>query len=224
MSNFKKSFLIAVVMAVSACFLGIGVVPNAKAATVAEIQAMIANLQAQIAQLQQQLNAVQEKPAVWCHNFQTALKYGNSGKEVNALQTVLVKEGFNVDEKDGYFGAMTASAVTGFQQKYKDEVLKPWGLKYGTGYIGATTRKKLNELYGCGSNATPPTPPSITKSITVLSPNGGEVWKMGETRIIKWSTVGYSSTASVQIGLRDSRFTAAEGVIAKTTKNSGSYI
>lgn len=47
-------------------------------------------------------------------------------------------------------GSIPASAVVEFQQKYADEILNPLGLKYGTGYVGASTRKKLNALYGCG--------------------------------------------------------------------------
>jgi hypothetical protein len=128
-------------------------VSNAKALTLAEIRALIQQLQQQIAQLQQQLAEVEEGPEVWCHDFKVKLRYGNTGNEVLALQAALEKEGFSVSdsEKQGVasFGDHTTSAVVGFQEKYKEEVLSPWGLKYGTGYVGSTTLAKLDELYGC---------------------------------------------------------------------------
>ncbi|MFH0755274.1 MAG: Ser-Thr-rich GPI-anchored membrane family protein [bacterium] len=96
----------------------------------------------------------------WCHNFNVNLKIGDSGNEVKALGIILTKEGFGRTEyreglidpisDDGVFIEDTASAVVGFQEKYADEILKPSNLKYGTGFVGPSTRKKLNSLYGCG--------------------------------------------------------------------------
>ena len=64
------------------------------------------------------------------------------------------------------------------------------------------------------------------KSITVVSPNGGEQWETGEIHTIKWISTGYGSNTSIQIGLRDTRYdstlAAGEATIANTT-NSGSY-
>jgi len=48
----------------------------------------------------------------------------------------------------GWFGPLTRAAVTKFQEKYKSEILSPQGLTEGTGIVDASTRKKLNELYG----------------------------------------------------------------------------
>ena len=109
----------------------------------------------------------------WCHNFYRNLRYGDRGPEVYALQEALRKEGFKISEIEhttqinAYFGITTASAVVGFQEKYKEEILVPWGLEYGTGFVGKTTRKKLNELYGCG--VVPPLPPT-----TCFDTDGGK--------------------------------------------------
>jgi inhibitor of cysteine peptidase len=174
--SIKKLFLICAFLSISILPFLINV-PEAKALTVEELLTQITNLQAQIAQLQQQLAELQKVPTAWCHDFNLNLRIGDSGAEVTALQTALQKEGFYQRTITGNFDEYTASAVVGFQEKYKEDILTPWGLERGTGYVGKTTRTKLNELYGC----------KIKPSITVLSPNGGEVWVKGSVQTIKWS-------------------------------------
>ncbi|MCK4918458.1 MAG: hypothetical protein KAS02_01585 [Candidatus Pacebacteria bacterium] len=139
-------------------FLGMLIIPNSSlAVTIDELQAQISSLLAMVASLQEQLiqqggTTPVQNVETWCHTFNTALKYGDSGAEVDALQNVLTKEGFGISkDKIGYFGEHTSSSVVGFQQKYQKEILAPWGMSYGTGYVGKTTREKLNQLYGCGS-------------------------------------------------------------------------
>ena len=166
------------------------------AATVQDLQAQINILMAQIQALQAQIS--QQQPEQWCYDFKYNLNSNSREKEVSQLQTALGKEGFAVDseEKNGQiFGESTADAVIGFQQKYKDEILAPYKLKYGTGFVGKATRAKLNKLYSCGAIQSIPAPISVpaptttttvTPSITVLSPNGGEVWAIGSNHEIKW--------------------------------------
>lgn len=171
MKNSKKLFLAATFLIVFISFLGINT-PTAKAITVAELQAQINALMAQITQLQQQLAEMQGQEPSWCHNFNVNLKIGDRGcpdpeagggwagcnyegksEEIEALHKALKKEGFNVfgdEDQNNYFGNSTASAVVGFQEKYASEVLAPWRLQHGTGFVGGTTRAKLNQLYGCG--------------------------------------------------------------------------
>ena len=129
----------------------------------------------------------------WCHTFNTNLKIGDSGSEVRALGTALTKEGFGntmyaeglIDpiSDDGVYIEPTAAAVSGFQEKYASTILTPNGLQHGTGYVGPSTRTKLNTLYGCGVN---PPPTKGAPSITILSPNGGESWAKGTTQTIRW--------------------------------------
>jgi len=47
--------------------------------------------------------------------------------------------------KKGYL--QTLEAVIAFQEKYSTEILAPWQLNRGTGFVGSTTIKKLNQLF-----------------------------------------------------------------------------
>ncbi len=117
------------------------------------IQLLLSQIQqimAQIAQLQEQLALLTGTPVSWCHTFTANLAIGVSGPEVEALQSALEKQGlYRKGTKSSYFDESLASAVVGFQQKYSSEILTPWRLRYGTGFVGNTTRTKLNALYGC---------------------------------------------------------------------------
>lgn len=80
--------------------------------------------------------------------FESDLKTGSSGKEVEELQKCLAKDPdvYPSGEITGFFGNLTKEAVIKFQEKYKEEILDPWGFKKGTGIVSKTTRKKLNEI------------------------------------------------------------------------------
>ncbi|HUW71723.1 MAG TPA: peptidoglycan-binding protein [Candidatus Humimicrobiaceae bacterium] len=173
----KKIIFVISFIVLSSFLFGFSV-SEAKAATVEELLAQIQQLQAQITALQQQLAQIQgEQPVTWCHTFNVNLKIGDTGSEVTALQAALSKEGLYTREITGKFDEYTASAVVAFQEKYASEVLVPWGLAHGTGYVASTTRAKLNKLYGCGI---------VKPYIQILSPNGGEVFVQGQSSIIRW--------------------------------------
>ena len=141
------------------------------ATTTTDLQAMIQSLMAQIQQLQTQLQQQQgSQPVAWCHTFKENLRITSYGSEVEALQTALRKDKFKLNDSAKDFGESTASAVVGFQEKYKEDVLSPNGLFYGTGFVGPSTRAKLNKLYGCGNTVV--VPPVTTNSFTAVVPPG----------------------------------------------------
>ncbi len=80
--------------------------------------------------------------------FKSTLVVGSQGTEVKELQKCLSKDQEIYPEANisGYFGSKTKAAVIRFQEKYKEEILAPFGLEKGTGDVKSKTREKLNEI------------------------------------------------------------------------------
>ena len=80
----------------------------------------------------------------------TPIKYGaknNNPADVKLLQEFLnTYEEFNL-KVDGFYSLETRDAVIKWQEKYTDEVLKPWGISKGTGYVYTTTLKKIKDIH-----------------------------------------------------------------------------
>ena len=70
------------------------------------------------------------------------LTVGSQGREVKALQQVLINDGFWESEAEatGYFGSVTKQALARFQEQYSWDILEPVDLEKGTGYFGPQTR------------------------------------------------------------------------------------
>jgi|GEM_PF-943669 len=93
-----------------------------------------------------QANATEKPKWKWEYD----LFYGmENNEDVRMLQKALKYEGVFplATPITGNFYGITYSAVIDFQEKYKDEILKPAGLEHGSGYVGSYTRAKLNALF-----------------------------------------------------------------------------
>lgn len=91
-----------------------------------------------------------------CYTFTRNLGEGRpiNIQEATALAQDLSSAGvWSAGTSITIYNDSVASAVSGFQEKYASQVLTPNGLSYGTGFVGASTRTQLNNLYGCSSTS-----------------------------------------------------------------------
>lgn len=129
--------------------------------TIEELEAKIAEFLAAIEQLKTLLAEIKGTPTIEGipagFKFETNLRVGEVSDEIKYLQiflnsdpdTQLATEGpGSPGNETTYFGPLTKAAVVKFQEKYADDVLAPWGITEGTGFVGSTTRAKLNSLLG----------------------------------------------------------------------------
>ncbi|MDD4902092.1 MAG: peptidoglycan-binding protein [Patescibacteria group bacterium] len=87
-------------------------------------------------------------------NFSRNLQLGSRGEDVKNLQKFLNSHGYVVaksgagspGKETALFGALTRKAVIKFQENNSDKILKPLGLKKGTGNFYQATRKFINDL------------------------------------------------------------------------------
>lgn len=85
-----------------------------------------------------------------CYILTSNLSKGTVSQDVSYLQKALIKENLlSLSAPTTYFGNLTFAAVVAFQEKYAFDILTPLGLTQGTGYVGASTRAKLNALNPC---------------------------------------------------------------------------
>jgi hypothetical protein len=139
----KSLLVIAVLATAILCFGAPGIV---KGVTIEDLIAQIAQLQAQLDQLQNQETTTPTPvptTTAWCHTFNTNMGYGAQGADYDALITVLDKEGigeFTPENKPAKYNKTIGDMVVKLQKKY--------GISR-TGYVGLSTRAKLNQLYGC---------------------------------------------------------------------------
>jgi hypothetical protein len=128
--------------------------------TTAELQTKINEFLTAINQLKALLAKLKEVPTVTgctITSFNRNLKQGDIGGDVKCLQIILnssidtqvVTTGVGSPGRETtYFGPLTKEAVIKFQEKYASKVLAPVGLTTGTGFVGSSTRAKLNTLLG----------------------------------------------------------------------------
>ena len=117
---------------------------NQLLARIAQLQEQLRALQAQIAELEGRAGPLLGS----CQRFNNNLFFGmRNNAEVSCLQEFLKTEGVYPEGLvTGNFLSLTQAAVARFQEKYASGILAPLGLQQGTGYVGAATRAKINEL------------------------------------------------------------------------------
>ena len=115
-----------------------------------QLQARIKELQTAIARIQAQIQAISKQRV--CGKLEQNLYHGmQSSSEVSCLQEFLKAQGPEIYPEgivSGWFGPLTRQAVIRFQEKYAPEILAEHDLTAGTGYVGRSTRAKINQLMG----------------------------------------------------------------------------
>jgi len=106
-------------------------------------------LKTEISRIQNQINYLTRK-SISCQKIKRNLYFGmRNNSEVRCLQEFLRAQGPEIYPQGlitGNFLSLTREAVIRFQEKYAEEILIPLGLLKGTGYVGPTTRTKINQL------------------------------------------------------------------------------
>ncbi len=119
------------------------------------------------------------------------IDFNNDPIEVMKLQSFLkVYMGYDAVTINGVFDQATYDAVGNFQDKYKDEILTPWGETAPTHYAYILTLKKVNEIY-CGNNVaiTPEQQHEIDVYRALLQSGGG----------VGLPIVGYQTSTSTEV-------------------------
>ena len=166
MSKVLATKNVATILVVASLILGFSFAfaTPAKADMISDLQAQIATLMAQIQAMQGGTGSQQVGGVQCTATFTRNLTIGSTGTEVMAVQKLLNSiDGTQVattgagspGNETSYFGGLTRSAVSKFQQKY--------GISPIAGYWGPLTRAKANAI--CSGTVTPgpgPVIPPIT--------------------------------------------------------------
>jgi hypothetical protein len=128
--------------------------------------------------------------------YNTSFVVGSRGEDVKALQQFLKDQGYYFGRVDGRYGRISDRAVKDFQEDND---------------IYASNTVSLNTAY---------TSPIQTRSITVLSPNGGEQWTKGTTQSIQWTSTGGVSSATITLISVD---TGSVRTLGGTYANTGPF-
>lgn len=118
--------------------------------------------------------------------FKSDLQLGSQGTEVQELQKCLAKypDVYPEGEVTGYFGSKTKSAIIMFQEKYRAEVLEPYGLTAGTGKVLKGTRAKLNAI------CFPATEERLSLAFTLTTVDQPDLIKTANLLKEQWKEVG----------------------------------
>ena len=118
-----------------------------------ELKLLIQDLQSVIAFYHTEVEVVEDglsELVVYGPYLNDFIRFGNGANDPEAilkLKTFLNEyEGESLDLEDLTYNQETFDAVLRFQEKYAEDILAPWNLTNGTGYVGETTVEKINEI------------------------------------------------------------------------------
>jgi peptidoglycan hydrolase-like protein with peptidoglycan-binding domain len=127
-----------------------GYAVEVKSSSASGEQDLISQLLERIAILKQEIAKLLGQKSGSCSQLDSNLYSGiGNNKDVKCLQEFLKNQGSDIYPEGyvtGNFAGLTMQAVIRFQEKYKSEILTPLGLQNGTGYVGPSTRAKINQL------------------------------------------------------------------------------
>lgn len=122
--------------------------------------------------------------------FYRDLMVGSSGSDVTALQTFLESRGFLVmpyGVAKGYFGNLTKNAVARYQASVS--------IYPAAGYFDWATRSRVSSEYSGTTYPIyptyptyPTTPTTVAPYVRVINPNGGQLFRVGDTVDIRWES------------------------------------
>ena len=113
--------------------------------------AQIAVLQTEIARLQAERQIILRE-RISCQKININLSFGmRNNTLVRCLQEFLKAQGPEIYPEaliTGNFLGLTRTAVARFQERHRQEILEPIGIKRGTGFVGPKTKAKINRMLG----------------------------------------------------------------------------
>ncbi|MFH1582628.1 MAG: hypothetical protein ABIA08_02625 [bacterium] len=123
--------------------------PDDNEELIQQLLVQIEYLKAEIAKIQAQIAAIIGQGGS-CESLNSNLYFGMSNNnEVKCLQQFLKSQGTDIYPEgivNGNFYSLTMQAVIRFQERYASEILAPLGLIQGSGFVGQSTRTKINKL------------------------------------------------------------------------------
>jgi len=128
--------------------------PEDNSELIAKLLAQIDYLKGEIARLEAEIKAILsgKSPSYSCSEIKNNLYFGiMNNQEVMCLQEFLKSQDSAIYPEGlvtGNFLSLTKEAVVRFQEKYALEILAPLSLQQGTGYVGSSTRTKINQILG----------------------------------------------------------------------------
>jgi hypothetical protein len=199
----------------------------AMALTAEELQAQITTLMAQLATLQSELAILQGGTGATV----TGCTITSFDRALKLTATIVAPSGVGSSGNEtSYFGPLTQTAVIKFQEKYASEILASWGLTAGTGFVGSTTRAKLNTILSSGvvTPADPVVPVAAgltvalatdTPAVTTIIANNEAAGNQVAQLLVPFTTIDFTAGSEGSVEVTTLKF-ARTGICADANFDS----